>query len=136
MNNYNRAYDAHDNEYDADDYSYDAHDYAYDADNEYDVDDDENNYPEISRQTFIDIGDYIVQLWNDPRNCMDRVLAEIVALHGCKEEPTTQIIPHVGTCKQQIRSVSSELFSLCSNETDDTVFKYYISEDEINVELT
>ena len=37
MNNYNRAYDAHDNEYDADDYSYDAHDYAYDADNEYDI---------------------------------------------------------------------------------------------------
>ena len=122
MNKYNRAYD--------------AHDYAYDADNEYDVNDDENNYPEISRQTFIDIGDYIVQLWNDPRNCMDRVLAEMIALHECKEEPITQIIPRVGACRPPIRSVSSGLFSLCSNETEDTVFKYYISDDEINLELS
>ena len=122
MNKYNRAYD--------------AHDYAYDADNEYDVNEDEDNFPEISRQTFIDIGDYIVQLWNEPRNCMDRVLAEIVALHGCKEEPTTQLLSHVGACRSPIKSISSGLFSLCSNETDEPLFKYYISSDEINVELT
>jgi hypothetical protein len=120
-------------------HAYNADDYAYDADNEYDVDDDENNYPEISRQTFIDIGDYIVQLWNEPRTSMDRVIAELVDLHACKEnneDPTTHTMIYVGECRQQIRSVSSELFSLCSNETDETVFKYYISDDEINVELT
>ena len=120
-------------------HAYNADDYAYDADNEYDVDDDENNYPEISRQTFIDIGDYIVQLWNEPRTSMDRVIAELVDLHECKknnDEPTTHTMIYVGACRQPIRSISSGLFSLCSNETDEPVFKYYISDDEINVELT
>ena len=120
-------------------HAYNADDYAYDADNEYDVDDDENNYPEISRQTFIDIGDYIVQLWNEPRTSMDRVIAELVDLHACRMK--TMAIQDinsrdVGACRQTIRSVSSELFSLCSNETDETVFKYYISDDDINIELT
>ena len=77
-----------------------------------------------------------MELCDEPEDKMCRVLAELVALHGCKEEPTTQIIPHVGACRQQIRSVSSELFSLCSNETNDSIFNYYISDDEINVELT
>ncbi len=118
------------------------YDYAYDADNEYEIDDDEDKYPQISRQAFIDIGNYMVQVWNEPRDMMDLVIAELVALHGCKEnneEPTTQIMAYVGACRRPIRSVSSELFSLCSNETDETdetVFKYYISDDEINVELT
>jgi hypothetical protein len=110
----------------------DKYDYAYDADNEYDndndIDDDEDKYPQISRQIFIDIGNYIVQLWNETDD-----------LHECKSEnanvsPTH--IDNVGACRQPIRSVSSELFSLCSNETDETVFKYYISDDEINVDLT
>jgi len=120
-------------------HAYNAYDYAYDADNEYDMDNNEDNYPQISRQTFINIGNYMMQLWNEPRTSMDRVLAELVALHGCNggnEEPTTHITSHVGACRQQIRSVSSELFSLCSNETNDSIFNYYISDDDINVELT
>jgi len=117
----------------------DNYDYAYEADNEYDVNDDEDNYPQISRQTFIDIGNYMMQLWNEPRIAMDRVIAELVALHECrlKKRPILSLsVNNVGSCKPPLRSVSSELFSLCSNETDETVFKYYISDDEINVELT
>lgn len=109
---------------------------AYDADNEYDMNNNEDNYPQIKRQTFINIGIYMMQLSNEP---MDRVMAELIDLHGCKGdngEPTTHTMNHVGACRQPIRSVSSELFSLCSNETDETVFNYYISDDEINVELT
>jgi hypothetical protein len=117
----------------------DKYDYAYDADNEYDIDDDEDNYPEISRQTFIDIGNYMVHLWNEPRDKMDRVLAELNALHECRMKKYNILnvsTNNVGECRPPIRSVSSGLFSLCSNETDSSVFKYYISDDEINVELT
>jgi hypothetical protein len=117
----------------------DKYDYAYDADNEYDVNDDEDNYPQISRQTFIDIGNYMMQLWNEPRDMMDAVIAELVALHECRCKDGIQMNPmidNVGSCRPLIRSISSELFSLCSNETDESVFKYYISDDEINVELT
>ena len=117
----------------------DKYDYAYDADNEYDVNDDEDNYPQISRQTFIDIGNYMMQLWNEPRDTMDRVIAELTNLHACRDKDSKCLhitIDDVGACRPPIRSVSSELFSLCSNETDETIFKYYISDDEINVELT
>ena len=117
----------------------DKYDYAYDADNEYDVNEDEDNYPQISRQTFIDIGNYMMQRWNEPRDTMDRVIAELAALHACRRDkrPILNILTaDVGACRAPIRSVSSELFSLCSNETDETIFKYYISDDEINVELT
>lgn len=110
----------------------DKYDYAYDADNEYDVNDDEDNYPQISRQTFINIGVYMMQCWCEPRCNMND-------LHECRDEMTDQsniCVDNVGECRQPIRSVSSELFSLCSNETDETIFKYYISDDEINVELT
>jgi len=109
---------------------------AYDADDEYDVNDEVDRFPQIERQVFINLGAYMEQLSNELRDNMCRVLCELVALHGCKEEPTTQIVSHVGACRQPIRSIDSELFSLCSELTDDTVFKYYISDDEINVELT
>jgi len=96
--------------------------YEYDADDEYDINDEEDRFEPIDKQIFINIGAYMEQLFNGP-------LAEVVALHGCKEEPMTQIMPHVGACRRQSRSVDSELFSLGSELTDDTVFKYYISED-------
>ena len=102
---------------------------GYDADNEYDINDEEDRFEAIDNQVFINIGAYMEQLFNEP-------LAELVALHGCREEPTTQIIPNVGASRPSIRSVDSELFSLGSEQTDDTVFKYYISDDEINIELT
>jgi hypothetical protein len=117
----------------------DKYDYSYDADNEYDVNDDEDNYPQISRQTFIDIGIYMMQRSNEPRENMDRVLAELNALHECKLDKRHNLnilVDDVGACKQPLRSVSSGLFSLCSNETDETIFKYYISDDDINIELT
>lgn len=107
-------------------------DYEYDADDEYE----EDSHPQISRQTFMNIGKYMIELWNGPRDTMDRVLAELVALHGCREkavQPLSINIDYVGVCKPPLRSVSSELFSLCSNETDESVFKYYISDDDINV---
>lgn len=103
--------------------------YEYDADDEYDINDEEDRFPKIENQIFINIGAYMEEIFNEP-------LAELVALHGCKDEPTTQIVDHVGACRPSIRSVDSELFSLCSEQTDDTVFKYYISDDdEINIEL-
>jgi len=122
------------------------YDSAYDADDETDANEIKemninkfkNNYgykmPKIDKQIFINIGNYLTELYNEPRDNMCRVLAELVALHPCREEPTTHTCTHVSACR---RSISSELFSLCSNETDDTVFKYYISDDdEINIELT
>jgi hypothetical protein len=112
----------------------DEYDYAYDADNEYDVNDDEDNYPQISRQTFIDIGIYMMQRSNEPRDNMDRVLVELRALHECRmknKQNLSIIVDDVGPCRPPLKSVSSGLFSLCSNETDETVFKYYVSDDEI-----
>ena len=110
----------------------------YDADDEYDINDEEDRFQPIENQIFINIGAYMEQLFNEPRDNMCRVLAELVALHGCREEPTTQIMSLVGASRRQIRSVDSELFSLCSEQTDDTVFKYYISDDDydVNIELT
>lgn len=108
----------------------------YDADDEYDINDEEDRFPQIEKQIFINIGAYMEQIFNEPRDNMCRVLAELVALHGCREEPTTHIIANVGPSRQSIRSIDSELFSLCSEQTDDTVFKYYISDDDINIELT
>lgn len=110
-----------------------TYDYAYDGDNEYDVDDEEDNYPQISRQTFMNIGNYMMQIWNEPRVNMDLVLAELVALHGCRGKTQGQvniIVDNVGSCKPPLKSVSSGLFSLCSNETDETVFKFYISDED------
>jgi hypothetical protein len=109
---------------------------GYDADDEYDINDEEDRFEAIDKQVFINIGAYMEQIFNEPGDNLCRVLAELVALHGCKEEPTTQIIPHVGACRPSIRSIDSDLFSLCSEQTDDTVFKYYISDDEVNIELT
>jgi hypothetical protein len=109
----------------------------YDADDEYDINEEEDRFPKIEKQIFINIGAYMEQIFNEPRDNMCRVLAELVALQGCREEPTTQIAVNVGASRQSIRSIDSELFSLCSEQTDDTVFKYYISDDdEINIELT
>ena len=110
------------------------YDSAYEADDEYeDINDPIVN---IDKQVFINIGIYMMELGDEPKDKMCRVFAELVALHGCKEEPTTQIMSHVGACRSPIKSASSGLFSLSSNETDDSVFRYYISDDEINIELT
>lgn len=43
---------------------------------------------------------------------------KIITLHECKK----------------IKSINSDICSLCSDDTDNTVFKYYISDDEINIE--
>jgi hypothetical protein len=110
--------------------------YEYDADDEYDINDEEDRFPPIEKQIFINIGAYMEQIFNEPRDNMCLVLAELVALHRCKDELTDPIMPHVGASRQPIRSADSELFSLCSEQTDDTVFNYYISDDEINIELT
>lgn len=108
----------------------------YDADDEYDINDEEDRFQPIENQIFINIGAYMEQLFNEPRDNMCRVLAELIALHGCRDEPTPQIIANVGPSREPIRSIDSELFSLGSEQTDDTVFKYYISDDDINIELT
>ena len=44
--------------------------------------------------------------------------SKITSLHECKK----------------IRSINSDICSLCSDDTDNTVFKYYISDDEVNIE--
>jgi len=100
---------------------------SYEADDEYDINDDIiETICIIDKQVFINIGCYMSQLYD----------ADFDTLHECKEEPTTRTVSHVGPCRAPIKSISSGLFSLSSNETDDTVFPYYISEDEIYIELT
>lgn len=102
------------------------YDSAYEADDEYD--NDEHTIIIIDRQVFVNIGIYMSQLCDEPKDKMWRVLVELIALHGCKAGSETNIKP--------CRSAESGLFSLSSNETDDSVFQYYISEDEIYIELT
>jgi hypothetical protein len=109
MNNYNELYDS-----------------AYEADDEYDTDE---PIIIIDRQVFVNIGIYMSQLRDEPEDKMCRVLVELIALHGCKSGLETLIMPHVRPC----RSSESGLFSLSSNETDDSVFQYYLSEDEIYI---
>jgi hypothetical protein len=99
-----------------------------------DEDDEENMY--ISRQTFVNIGVQMAAMAGDPEAIMLQVFDELIALHECRRLKPL-IIKNVETCRgdvgpKQIRSVDSELFSLCSTETDDTVFKYYISSDNDN----
>lgn len=106
------------------------YDSAYEADDEYD--NDEPTIIIIDRQVFVNIGIYMSQLCDEPKDKMWRVLVELIALHGCKADSETSKMTHVGPC----RSAESGLFSLSSNETDDSVFQYYISEDEIYIELT
>ena len=109
---------------------------GYDADDEYDINEEEDRLESIDKQVFINIGAYMEQTFNEPRDNLCRVLAELVALHPCRDESMTHANVHVGACRPQIRSIDSDLFSLASELTDDTVFKYYISDDDINVELT
>jgi hypothetical protein len=86
---------------------------SYEADDEYDINDDIiETISSIDKQVFVNIGCYMSQLYD----------ADFDALHECKEEPMTQIMSHVGSCRSPIKSISSGLFSLSSNETDDTVF--------------
>ncbi len=94
-------------------------------------DDEENMY--ISRQTFVNIGVQMAAMSGDPRAIMSLVFDELIGLHECRQLKPL-IIENIKSCRddvgpKQIRSVDSELFSLCSTEPDDTVFKYYISSD-------
>ena len=96
-----------------------------------DENDEENLY--ISRQTFVNIGVQMAAMSGDPHAIMSQVFDELIALHGCRKLKPL-IFENIKTCRgdvgpKPIRSVDSELFSLCSTETDDTVFKYYISSD-------
>ena len=89
----------------------------------------EDNCEEISRQTFINIGIHCAAMYNEPHTIMISVLAELVYLHQCRETPSVNYT-FGETCKNSvgtIPSVESELFSLASDNTDDTIFKYYIS---------
>jgi hypothetical protein len=72
----------------------------------------------INFETFLDIGTYIINQFNEPRTIMNTVLQELLALHGPKK----------------IKQSDSELFSVSSDEVDPN-FKYYISEDEVFVDL-
>lgn len=97
------------------------------------MDEDEENNLYISRQTFVNIGVQMAAMSGDPHAIMSQVFDELLSLHECRELKTL-INENMKTCRDDvdpkpIRSVDSELFSLCSTETDDTVFKYYISSD-------
>jgi hypothetical protein len=105
----------------------------------------EDDYMEIPYQSFWDIGTYLVNRFNEPRANMDLVLRELVALHGCKKE-NDEKCENIDVCRcdvgsdktvlherKKIVSIDSEIFSLCSDDTDNTIFKYYISDDEINI---
>ena len=92
------------------------------------MNEEENECEEISRQTFINIGMYCAAMWRDPHAIMTDVFDELITLHECRQLKSVKL-RQIGSCKG-VRSVDSELFSLCSDETDDTVFKYYISSDD------
>jgi hypothetical protein len=66
-------------------------------------------------KTFINIGMQCGAMWSDLHAVMTQVFSELIALHHDNSH---------------IRSIDSELFSLSSDETDDTAFKYYISSDD------
>ena len=95
----------------------------YDTNNN---EEDEDLFPDISRQVFIDIGDYLMELWNKPSADMRLVFAELVALHGCRVEKydnlQTEEVCRVdertslescrGSCREAISSDSEE-YELC-----------------------
>ena len=96
----------------------------------------DENYEEnlyISRQTFVNIGVQMAAMAGDLHAIMSLVFEELIALHECRGLKSLKTscgnLCRVDVGPKQIRSVDSELFSLCSTETDDTVFKYYISSD-------
>jgi len=72
-------------------------------------------------ETFLDIGRYIIDKFNEPRTIMKMVLQELLYLHGTKE-----IKP--------IKTVDSDIFSVSSDGIE-IGFKYYISEDEVFIDL-
>jgi hypothetical protein len=95
----------------------------------------DDDYEEIDRQIFFNIGMEIQAMCDSPRAIMCRVLADIVALHGCRVlNPVKYQL--CGLCRDTVsrsgslQSINTDIFSLSSDETDDTVFKYYISSDE------
>jgi hypothetical protein len=91
--------------------------------NEYE---EEDLFPDISRQVFIDIGDYLMELWNKPSADMRLVFAELVALHGCRVEKYDKLMEEElcrdaerisfsscrDSCKEAISSDSEE-YELC-----------------------
>ena len=79
---------------------------------------------EYLRQTYINIGMEIVSLSNGPKMIMYLVLAELISLHETR------------SLNNSCERTNSELFSLSSDETDDTAFKYYISSDDDTEILT
>ena len=87
----------------------------------------EDDCEEISRQTFINIGMQCAAMCDDPHAIMTDVFAELISLHACRLLKSVKIEACKASIKPKIRSIDSELFSLCSDSTDDTVFKYYIS---------
>jgi hypothetical protein len=95
----------------------------YDTNNN---EEEEDLFPDISRQAFIDIGDYLMELWNKPSADMRLVFAELIALHGCRVENCDNLQPDEicrssertsmhscrDSCKEAISSDSEE-YELC-----------------------
>jgi len=95
----------------------------YDTNNN---EEEEDLFPDISRQAFIDIGDYLMELWNKPSADMGLVFAELVALHGCRVEKYDKMMEEElcrdteraslhscrDSCKEAISSDSEE-YELC-----------------------
>ena len=110
------------------------YDSSYEADNEYDVNDDIlEPIVKIDDHIFINIGIYMTQLYNHSEDNIFPICYDIIALHQSKVESTPTFFDP--TC-HTISYISSSLFSISSNDTDDTLLQYYISEDEIFIELT
>ena len=82
------------------------------------MDPDDEDCTQISRLTLLNIGIYMETLYVDLRAIMGLVLVELVALHGCKG----------------INSVDSDLFKLSRESSIDSLFMYYVSDDEIFID--
>ena len=83
------------------------------------------NGSSIDYTTYIslcDIESYIINTQNVYKTKMNLVLLELMEYHNTKQP------------KKHIKSKESEVFSLSSDDTDNVVFKYYISEDDIYID--
>ena len=79
------------------------------------MDPEKNNCMYISCITLINIGNYMGLLWCD---LMANLHYRVISLHECNTN----------------KSIDSELFTLSRESSSDSLFKYYVSDDEIFID--
>ena len=99
------------------------------------MEEDEDNFGEISRQIFVNIGIYMETNYVDNcaniRDKMCMVFAELLALHGCRE--LNSFDSEIFCLSSAAQSATSTLFRHYESDMEEE-FNYYISDDEIFVD--